>query len=219
MAGALVTSVVVTLLAYSVARGLGLLGSTVSVAEVALSFSVTSAVLLGWTFLACRRKGSGSLRDDFGWAWRPVDPFLGVGAAIVGMVGLVVISAVLGDATGDPTFEALDPRGFAEVVVLALTVAVAAPIVEEIFFRGLFLRSAERRFGVTAGVIVTSAVFALLHIPQRADLGFFPAFVPLFFLGVLLGALAAATRRLGPSIVAHMTINGFGVIALLAERT
>ena len=81
---------------------------------------------------------------------------------------------------------------------LFLMVAVAAPIVEELLFRGLMLQHFALRWGATRAVLVSSAIFAVLH-PQHP--------VGLFVFSVLLSLLFLSSRSLIVTIVAHAVTN------------
>jgi len=99
---------------------------------------------------------------------------------------------------------------FAVVFVLG---TVVAPFFEEIFFRGLLYNALRERIGVTAGVIVSAAAFAIVH-P-------FPAgFLPVFAIGCVLALLLQVRRSLVPPMVAHGLNNGvtFLVIYLISVR-
>lgn len=172
--------------------------------------------LLGAVYLASTRKGSGRLRDDFGLAWRPLDIPIGMVAGVVLQIAVnIVVTPIyrlLGvdaDRVGE-TAEKLADRAVhgIDVVVLFLFVAIGAPIVEELFYRGLLLRSVERRWGTAVAVIGTSVVFALVHF-QPYDL------LPLALAGLVFALLAVRTGRLGLAIGTHMGFNLIAVIALL----
>lgn len=102
--------------------------------------------------------------------------------------------------------------GFAMV---AFVVVVGAPLVEELFFRGLLLRSLEawfgrlgRRLAPVLAIVVMGVAFGFAHsegLLLAYGLGVF---------GMVLGILARVTRRLGPGIVAHAAFNLTSVIAL-----
>ncbi len=49
--------------------------------------------------------------------------------------------------------------------MLVLVAVVFAPLVEELFFRGLLLRSLQRRVGTGRAVALSSVLFGLAH-PQ-----------------------------------------------------
>jgi membrane protease YdiL (CAAX protease family) len=85
---------------------------------------------------------------------------------------------------------------------LFLLVAVSAPLVEETFFRGILYGALRRRFGVAAGIIGSSGIFAILH-PQL-PLGF----LPIFTLGALLAGLYEWRRSLLPGMLFHGVNNG-----------
>ena len=96
-------------------------------------------------------------------------------------------------------------------IALTIVVVVGAPVVEELFFRGLVLRSLQRRFGDTWAVVGSAVVFGVAH--------FEPLQLPaLVALGVILGVMAVSTKRLGPSIFAHAGFNLVTMIALAASR-
>jgi membrane protease YdiL (CAAX protease family) len=61
-----------------------------------------------------------------------------------------------------------------------------------------------------APILITSALFALSH------LGNGPSAVPLFFFGLALGYIYQQTHRLLPSLVLHMSLNGFTMLLLMA---
>jgi membrane protease YdiL (CAAX protease family) len=170
-----------------------------------------------WLYVASYGKGARSFADDFGWGSERFDALRGTGAGIATLIAVGLFSALVGDDVGDPTFGAVEPSGTFELVLLGATIVVGAPVIEELFFRGLFLRAVAQRTGSLGGVVITSAVFGLLHVPQRGSLGFAQAFVPLFVVGLVLGWLAVRYRRLGPSVAAHMTINAIGFLGLLAN--
>jgi hypothetical protein len=178
---------------------------------------------VGWPVVATYRKGQRSLARDFGLDIRWIDVgwgvLGGVGALALSMIGSAVWIVVSGDdaAPGNGDFLP-DSPGVVGGIVLFLLVAVATPIVEELFFRGLTLRAFGRRWGLPAGVVGSSIVFGLLHATGGDSFthGLFISVVTAFY-GVVFALLVVrAEGRIGPSVVAHMCVNGVAVIALLA---
>jgi membrane protease YdiL (CAAX protease family) len=100
--------------------------------------------------------------------------------------------------------EALTLTAPSRAIRLALLIiaAVGAPILEEIFFRGLLYGALRRRFGVAWGILISAAVFSSLH-PQL-PLGFLPIFV----LGAILAGLYEWRQSLIPGMVLHAMNNG-----------
>jgi membrane protease YdiL (CAAX protease family) len=97
------------------------------------------------------------------------------------------------------------------VAVLFVFLVIGAPVVEELFFRGLLLRSLDRRFGTPAAVIGSALVFGLVHY----ELLQLPA---LILFGIVLAVLAERTGRLGPGIAAHAAFNAATVLSLTLAR-
>ena len=92
--------------------------------------------------------------------------------------------------------------------MLVLLTVVGAPIVEELFFRGLVLRSFERRLRPALAIGATAVLFSLAHFQVLQ-------FLALVIFGVIAGVLAHRAQRLGPAIWAHVAFNATTVIALL----
>jgi membrane protease YdiL (CAAX protease family) len=175
--------------------------------------------LLGVPLWATYRKGNGPV-IDFGLAvrWWPDLP-AGVAAGLATQLLLVpVLYAPFlrflddADEVGRPARELADkadgsPGG---VVLLVLVVVIGAPIVEEIFFRGLLLRSIERRAGTWWAVALSSLVFGVFHFQPLQ----FPALV---VAGLVFALLTVWTKRLGAAICAHMAFNGVTVAVLVAS--
>ena len=90
---------------------------------------------------------------------------------------------------------------------LFVIVAVGAPLFEEIFFRGVLYGALRRRWGVAAGVLASSAIFAILH-PQL-PLGF----IPIFVLAVGFALMYEWRQSLVPSMVMHALQNSLVFVA------
>jgi hypothetical protein len=90
---------------------------------------------------------------------------------------------------------------------LAVLLVIGAPVVEEIFYRGLVLRSLRRYFAPLLALPLTGLIFGAAHF----DLITLPG---LAVFGMVLAYLAHRTGRLGPGILAHATFNLVTVIAL-----
>ena len=172
--------------------------------------------LVGTPLVATHLKGRRSLRDDFGLAMRWSDVPLGLGLGLALQVALGVLLQVLypllgidldrvGDSAEDLAVRATDGPG---IVLLLLIAAVGAPVVEELFYRGLLLRSVQRRFGDAAAVVVPAVVFGLVHF-QVFDL------VALVLFGMAVGTLALRQGRLGMAIWAHVAFNLTALLSLL----
>lgn len=169
----------------------------------------------GYTVIAARVKGNGVVAD-FGWKFRVPDLWqgllVGFGAQIIAVPIIYVIvfyftgELDVSEAARELTDRATTPL---DIVILVVIVAVGAPIIEELFFRGLLLRSIQRRFGNAPALIGSSLIFAVVHF----QIVQFPA---LLMFGFLAGWLTLRSGRLGPAIWAHVGFNAVTVVALLA---
>lgn len=180
--------------------------------------------LVGATVLASRRKGARSLRADFGFRARWTD--LGLGAAVAIAVQVVVLPLVglllrplLGapDVSG-PVQDLMDKASGFAFIGLVATVAVGAPLVEELFFRGLLLRSLQRRLPNAVAIALSSVAFGLAHASTLPADAVILVMVSLTVFGAVLATLAVRTGRLGPGIVTHAVFNLFTVLYLAATR-
>jgi membrane protease YdiL (CAAX protease family) len=185
-----------------------------ALAEIPLWVGLVGAVLL-----ATSRKGTGSLRRDFGleMQWRDIPVglvagYLGQHAIVAIVIPLYHLLGIDTDEVGQTAEKLADRAVHApDVALLVLVVVIGAPVVEELFYRGLLQRSVERRWGTGFAVVGTAVVFAAIHF-QPYD------FLALALFGVLASMLAARTGRLGPGIWAHVAFNLTAVISLLSSR-
>jgi membrane protease YdiL (CAAX protease family) len=174
-----------------------------------------------------RQASTGRLSQDFGFTWRPViDIPLGIAVGLASQFLLVPLLELpllpfvphLYKQLGKPAQQLTSSVSGVELVILALFICIGSPIVEELFFRGLLLRSLLGRFaplGRTVGpllsIAVTGIVFGLVHFEALQFLG-------LAGFGAVLSVLAWRTGRLGPGVVAHATFNLATVVALALSR-
>jgi uncharacterized protein len=174
---------------------------------------------LAWIYAASRMKGIGTLRADFGFVvdiardW-PMIP-LGFGFEIVSGIVLLPITHFIKHAP-QRVVQDLDSAHGAKLVVLAITALVVAPVVEELFFRGLLLRSLQRRMSAPAAVAVAGLTFGLAHVVF--DFGSGAVLPALVALGMLSGVFAVRTGNLSRSILLHAGFNLLAVLAVLTKR-
>jgi membrane protease YdiL (CAAX protease family) len=164
--------------------------------------------------VATRRKGRG-LVADLDLRFAPVDAAAFLLGAFVQAVAIPALywpifrfTDLSSDDVSNDARELVDAASGAGIAVLVLVVCVGAPFAEELFFRGLLLRSVDKRWGIGAAVVASTLVFAATHF-QGVQ---FPALV-------LFGAVAAfvfvRTGRLGTAILCHAGFNAWTVFNLL----
>jgi len=113
----------------------------------------------------------------------------------------------------------ISPEGQQEVTSMArqlpvpiavVTIAILAPIAEELFFRGLVFNAWEREYGTRSALIGAALLFGLAHVPGGTPL----AVVVVFLLGLVLTGVYAWTRNLATTIGIHAAFNLASVLAL-----
>jgi len=111
-----------------------------------------------------------------------------------------------------------DALGGGLTLLLAGVIAViVAPIVEEVVFRGVLFRALADRLGLWVGAILSSSVFALIHIEvvtsQPIALG------GLFAVGLALALAFHYTGNLLVPIIGHAVFNAASLsLALVVDR-
>lgn len=199
------------------AIALAVTGDTDGPALLAASFVGLWVPLVGASLLASASFGSKSVRRDLGLAFDRSD--LGWGL-LVGIAGLVAASATQWALSAVPELVGTNTNFIEDqaattlgAVVVVLSTIVGAPIVEEIFFRGLLQRSMAR-LGAAA-VVLQAMVFGLIHVTPSEGLGNVGIVLGVGVFGLVLGLAARHFRRLGPTIIGHALFNAAAVIPLL----
>jgi membrane protease YdiL (CAAX protease family) len=110
----------------------------------------------------------------------------------------------------------LDAYATANPILLFVAVTIAAPLIEELFFRG-FLIGALQSSGssVLMASVISSAAWAVIHLQYGLyDMS------TIFLFGLLLAAARERTGSLVPCFAMHALINGiaFAETAILAGR-
>ena len=126
------------------------------------------------------------------------------GARIAGSLHMTIQTAVL--------IETLTALGAA---VVALSTLIGAPVVEELFFRGL-LQRAMARIGLAAA-FVQALVFGLIHVTPSEGLGNVGIVLGVGVFGLVLGLAARHFGRLGPTMIGHAVFNAAAVVPLLLK--
>jgi len=170
--------------------------------------------------VASHKKGAGRLSRDFGFRGRWPD--VGVGVLVALAVQILLLPGVayalrplLGEPeVSGPVEDLLDRSQGPAFLGLILSVVICAPLVEELFFRGLLLRSLQRRVPGWAAVAISSMAFGVSHASSLPVEGVLLVMISLTVFGAVLAVLAVRTGRLGASIVTHAVFNLFTLLYL-----
>jgi hypothetical protein len=177
--------------------------------------------MVGYLVFISRRKGYRSLAVDFGFRFQWIDPVLGFGIGLATLFASAIVRVIIAslfseapEGNAERIFGAVQDNKVA-LVVLALMAAIGAPLVEELFFRGLALRAISRRLGDVAAVLGSSLIFAVLHFQGGTTASVLGLFLGILIYGLVFAVTARLSGRLGPSVFAHMTINGLAAAVLI----
>ncbi len=157
------------------------------------------AIVAGVIWL--RRRGGVGLRLGASWSDAPVI-LLGVMLVTAASIVLEPLLTLFPEKYLEELNQMIGRGGWA-----ILTTVVAAPLLEEIFFRGLLLESLSRRWSASASVVASAALFGFVHLNP-------PQAVNAFVMAVIMGYLYLMTRSLVPVIAIHAINNGLAYLAL-----
>ena len=176
-----------------------------NVSQVAMS--VGFLLFLGLIVIACRHAGWRAA--DYLALIRPQGHFVRLAA-----IALVLpLALVLGlSATGlSLTSESELPTTTTGLSITLIAVMMVAPLWEELVFRGFLYRGlAASRLGVVGAIVITSLVWAALHL-DRTWIGM----AELFCCGLVWGWLRWRTGSTAVTMTVHFLNNSIAGVALL----
>jgi uncharacterized protein len=193
---------------------------------------VLTAALYAILVAAIVVAGRDLVRRYAGWGWtfglqRPRLMDLawlaaGFGMALGGRLAVGVIANALshGKALQQSQNLVVKSHSVAVYVVLGVVVVLVAPVVEELMFRGMMLRTFMRRWGFWPAALLSSAIFALFHTYEVSTLaGALTLAAVVFTLGLSNCLLVRWSGRLAAGIMNHMAFNGLAVVVLILMNT
>jgi membrane protease YdiL (CAAX protease family) len=183
----------------------GLLHQWLIIVFVGMIFGEGAMVFGAWRFSVFKyRRGWGAL----GFRRFKVKRGL-ILAGVVVLVGLLIsfLYEMLMTSDESVTMEFTETGlGLAIIAVLAV---VVAPVAEETFFRGFLFSGLGNRYGYGWGAVFSALIFSLAHILQPG------AFLPIFFLGLLLAWLYMKTGSIWACIFTHFAYNSIALIFMI----
>jgi uncharacterized protein len=173
-----------------------------------IQFAIIAAIVYGIAGLSGDRRRVLALRRPT--SWRTAAKIgLGVG------VGMYVLTIALGpvlhpDREQGVTPDTWEPRHIAAYIANGVVIAVIAPIVEELTFRGLGY-SLLARYGRWTAIIGTGLAFGLAH-------GLINAFPFLAAFGIGLAYLRSRVDSVYPGMVVHGLFNAVALTVAVAGK-
>lgn len=133
-----------------------------------------------------------------------------------------VLFFLLLDKCLDPVLESVFPQSEQDYqetiqrlikspVTSLIHVCVIAPVIEETLMRGFVLGGLKNKYGVVTALLLSSALFAMLHFNMVQTLS-------AFVCGVILGLLYIKTDAVFCCIIAHCGYNFISYISIIASQ-
>jgi len=171
-------------------------------------FAIIAAIIYGIAGLSHDRRGVFALRRPTSWR-TAIKIGIGVG------IGIFVLSFLLGpllhpDREQGLTPDTWQPEHAAAYIANGIVVAVVAPIVEELTFRGLGY-SLLARYGRWTAIIGTGLAFGLAH-------GLVDAFPILAAFGFGLAYLRSRVDSVYPGMIVHGLFNAIALTVAVSGK-
>jgi membrane protease YdiL (CAAX protease family) len=186
--------------------------------DVVLSVLVGYGPSLVWCWYVLRRWTDGRL-GAIGWTFRWGDLWRGP-ATYLTAIGIQIVIAALLLLLDVPISSNIDEgesrATLGYKIAIVIVTVVAAPIVEEIIFRGVVLRGLLSRMGPVPAIVIQGTLFGVAHVDPSRGSGNIGLAVVLSSVGIVFGAAAYLTRRIAPTVIAHAIFNGVVMILLLS---
>jgi membrane protease YdiL (CAAX protease family) len=105
------------------------------------------------------------------------------------------------------------PGGIGTLLLALLVTAVAAPLFEETFFRGMLFRLLRKRMPLWAAVLLSALAFGLAHASPAVSLALLPVFT---YMGIVLAMVYVWTGSLTNNVLLHALNNAVVTVAAYA---
>lgn len=193
-----------------------------SLAARLVSQGLLALTLVGVAFAFTSETGPGITRPSALGLRRPVRAPFGLGPTVGALVGAAtayvayvlaaaIYSSLLHPHQEDITRDLGFGHGGLGTVAAGVLIVVAAPVAEEIFFRGFIFGGLRKRLSFLPAALIGAAIFGLFHYTGAGSLGVVPQ---LAFLGFALCWLYEETGSIYPTIAIHALNNAIAFAIL-----
>jgi membrane protease YdiL (CAAX protease family) len=174
-----------------------------------IQFAIIGAIVYGIAGLAGPRKEVLALRRPTSW-WRAIRIGVGIGIGIT-LLGLLLNPLLHPGREQGITPDTWEPKHAAAYVANGVVIAVIAPIVEELTFRGLGYSLLAAPWGSTVAIFGTGIAFGLAH-------GLVQAFPVLAAFGIGLAYLRSRVDSVYPGMIVHGLFNATALTLAVADK-
>ncbi len=140
----------------------------------------------------------------------------GIGLTLLGLAVILAINVGWSwvmerfGLEGQPDLVPVFGEGIGGFLSALLVAGVVAPVAEELFFRGFLYAGLRDRWGLTAGLVVSSVLFGVIHLTPGV-------IFPIILMGAVFAVLFELTDSVWPPILLHALVNGLAVVGLYAN--
>jgi membrane protease YdiL (CAAX protease family) len=171
-----------------------------------------------WCWYVLRRwsdRGMRAVGWSFRWGdlWRgPVTYLAAIGVQIVLAALLLLLDVPIEGNVAPGEGEST----LAYKIAIVIVTVVAAPLVEELVFRGIVLRGLLSTMRAVPAIAIQGVLFGVAHVDPSRGSGNIGLAIVLSGVGIAFCTSAYLTRRIWPTIIAHAIFNGVVMILLLS---
>lgn len=143
---------------------------------------------------------------------RPIKSYVWqtIGWAIALIIATIILSYIIewffDIGTDNSKTESLQTRlSILNFIIAFVSAAIISPIYEEIFYRGFLYRWFRTKYGLVTGMLVSSFIFMIVHIPTYNTLPY------TFLSGIIFAWTYEKTNSIYPAMMIHGTFNGLSI--------
>lgn len=172
-----------------------------------LAYVIPQLLLIRYAIKKIKRHSYHQVRVDF----NKVQAWL-VPVVIFSAIALVVLLDRVASWIPMPiSVQKFFEKIFTKDILTVITLVIAAPILEEIFARGIVLKGLLKNYSPRKSILISAILFSALHLnPWQA--------IPAFLGGLFIGWVYYKTRSIIPAIIIHATINITAILLLFSPH-
>uniref|UniRef100_UPI003F490AC7 CPBP family intramembrane glutamic endopeptidase n=1 Tax=Niallia taxi TaxID=2499688 RepID=UPI003F490AC7 len=165
---------------------------------VGLYFFAIRPNKLSWKEVGLKRFSANYWQAIIGWTFVLI---------VISIAMLVVMELLLGVGSENSKTESLQSRmTLLNFLIGFVSAAIISPLYEEIFYRGFLYRFLRSKYGIPVGMLGSSFIFMIVHIPTFNTL-------PINFVsGLLFAWTYEKSGSIVPPIIIHAIFNGIAII-------
>lgn len=139
--------------------------------------------------------------------WRLIGIVILIDVFVVKPLHVVFTTYFFPEANEQEIITALEELSYRSSILMALSVSILTPILEELLFRGFILGVLLKCYSERTSIVISALIFAIVHEPVAYGMAFGG--------GLLYGWLRVKTGSIVPSTITHILWNSFVSIIVL----